>query len=160
MRLRPIATDEPRRGDAVSLTPGDAERHFRDHSLLPGSVPRRVGVEVEWLVHDLAAPQQPVPFDTLLAAVEAAGALPGGSRVTFEPGGQLELSGPPGSGAAAACAAIAADLDVLRPALATSGFALTGIGLDPSRPPEGWSTPPGTGPWRRTSTPRAGPGAR
>ncbi|MGH9042919.1 MAG: glutamate-cysteine ligase family protein, partial [Acidimicrobiia bacterium] len=134
MKLRPIATDDQRRGDAVSLSPEDAQRHFRDHSLLPGALPRRVGVEVEWLVYDLAAPQRAVAFDALVAAVEAAGTLPGGSRVTFEPGGQLEISGPPGSGAAAACAAVAADLDVLRPALATSGMALAGIGLDPSRP--------------------------
>ena len=33
-------------------------------------------------------------------------ALPGGSRLTFEPGGQLELSGPPAPGIGAACAAM------------------------------------------------------
>lgn len=136
MRLRPIATDATRRGDAVSLTPGDAERHLREHTLLPGPSPRRVGVEVEWLVHDLDEPQGAVPFDALTAAVDAAGPLPGGSRVTYEPGGQLELSGPPGSGPAAACAAVATDLDVLRPVLAASGLALAGIGLDPARPPQ------------------------
>jgi glutamate--cysteine ligase len=135
MKLRPIATEPRRRGDAVSLTPEDAERHFREHRLGCGDAPRRVGVEVEWLVHDMAAPQSPVPFETLTAAVEAAGTMPGGSRVTFEPGGQLELSGPPRSGPAAACAAVAADLDVLRPALAGRGLAVAGIGLDPSRPP-------------------------
>lgn len=135
MRLRPIATDEARRGDALSFTPEDAERHFRDHSLLPGPATRRVGVEAEWLVHDLSAPQSAVPFDVLTAAVEAAGALPGGCRVTFEPGGQLELSGPPQPGPAAACAAVATDLDVLRQALVQCGLAVAGIGLDPARPP-------------------------
>ncbi|MDQ3945009.1 MAG: hypothetical protein M3357_07660, partial [Actinomycetota bacterium] len=94
MRLRPIATERTRRGDAASFTPQDAERHFREHSVRPGPEPRRVGVEVEWLVHHMGAPQSAVPFDILTAAVEAAGPLPGGSRVTFEPGGQLELSGP------------------------------------------------------------------
>ena len=37
-------------------------------------------------------------------------ALPGGSKITFEPGGQLELSGPPHTGIAAACHAMHADL--------------------------------------------------
>ncbi len=135
MRLRSIATDATRRGDALSFTPEDAERHFREHSLLPGPATRRVGVEAEWLVHDLSAPQLAVPFEALTAAVEAAGALPGGSKVTFEPGGQLELSGPPRPGPAAACAAVATDLDVLRQALARGGLAVAGIGLDPARPP-------------------------
>ncbi|MGH8991072.1 MAG: ergothioneine biosynthesis glutamate--cysteine ligase EgtA, partial [Acidimicrobiia bacterium] len=102
MRLRPIATEASRRGDTGSLTPEDAERHFREHGLPPGAAPRRVGVEVEWLVHDVDAPQRAVPFGALTAGVESAGDLPGGSRVTFEPGGQLELSGPPRSGPAAA----------------------------------------------------------
>jgi glutamate--cysteine ligase len=128
--------ERTRRGDAASLTPEDAERHFREHRLRPGPAPRRVGVEVEWLVHDVRAPERAVPFETLTAGVEAAGPLPGGSRVTFEPGGQLELSGPPRPGPAAACAAVAADLDVLRPALAGCGLALAGIGLDPTRPPQ------------------------
>jgi glutamate--cysteine ligase len=135
MRLRPIATDSPRRGDAVSFPPEDAERHFREHTLRPGAASRRVGVEVEWLVHDMAAPQRAVPFEVLTAAVESVGSLPGGSRVTFEPGGQLELSAPPRPGPAAACAAVATDLDVLRPALAGRGLVLAGIGLDPARPP-------------------------
>jgi glutamate--cysteine ligase len=135
MRLRPIATERTRRGDAASFTPQDAERHFREHSVRPGPEPRRVGVEVEWLVHHMGAPQSAVPFDILTAAVEAAGPLPGGSRVTFEPGGQLELSGPPRPGPAAACAAVGVDLDVLRPVLAERGLALAGRGLDPTRPP-------------------------
>jgi len=135
MRLRPIATEGNRRGDVASFTPGDAERHVREHSLRPGPVPRRVGVEVEWLVHDRSTPQGAVPFEALTAAVDAAGPLPGDSRVTFEPGGQLELSGPPRPGPAAACAAVAADLDTLRPVLAARGLALAGIGLDPARPP-------------------------
>ncbi|MCL9760674.1 ergothioneine biosynthesis glutamate--cysteine ligase EgtA [Frankia sp. AiPa1] len=58
--------------------------------------------------------------------------LPGGSRITFEPGGQLELSGPPAT-LAAAIAATAADLRLVRAALAEHDLALVGMGTDPLR---------------------------
>ena len=51
-----------------------------------------VGLETEWFV---VGPNRrlPVPFDVVQLAAAAGGPLPGGSRVTYEPGGQLELSG-------------------------------------------------------------------
>ena len=90
------------------------------------------GVEVEWLTFSLADPGSHVPLGATRAAVAAAGALPGGCRVTFEPGGQLELSSPadlpPG-----ACQAVAEDLAHLRRHLSDAGIGLVGIGLDPLR---------------------------
>ena len=61
--------------------------------------------------------------------------LPGGSALTWEPGGQIELSTPPLDGPGAACAALAADLDVVRDRLASTGHTLVGTGLDPHRTP-------------------------
>ncbi|WP_313954626.1 glutamate-cysteine ligase family protein, partial [Frankia sp. EI5c] len=59
--------------------------------------------------------------------------LPGGSRLTFEPGGQLELSGPP-LPLAGAVAAMRGDLALVRSALARRGLGIAGLGVDPLRP--------------------------
>ena len=58
----------------------------------------RVGLECEWHVFDVADEQRIVPLDFVEHLVAGVGPLPGGSRVTFEPGGQLELSSPPAHG--------------------------------------------------------------
>ncbi|GAA1703369.1 ergothioneine biosynthesis glutamate--cysteine ligase EgtA [Nonomuraea bangladeshensis] len=91
----------------------------------------RVGVELEFLVHDRAAPERHVPIDEIARALPP---LPGGSRVTFEPGGQLELSGP-AAPLAEAVTAMAGDLGLARRALAGAGLAPAGVGLDPVRQP-------------------------
>jgi glutamate--cysteine ligase len=105
---------------------GFAERCFRH-----GGGGDRVGVELEFLVYDRAAVTRHVPLEEISAALPP---LPGGSRVTFEPGGQLELSGQAGP-LPGAIGALAADLAVARRALADAGLALAGVGLDPVRPP-------------------------
>jgi len=99
--------------------------------------PRRVGVELEWLLRDRAAPARAVPPGRLrdsLAPLWTRG-LPGGSRLTREPGGQLEVSSPPGETLAACVETTAADLAVLRRTVARSGTLLYGRGLDPSLSP-------------------------
>ncbi len=97
--------------------------------------PGRVGVEAEWLVSDQQQPHLPVPLHQVRACVEEAGPLPNGSAVTFEPGGQLELSSPPLSGPAAACSALATDLAHVEKHLTEAGLRLEGTGLDPHRRP-------------------------
>ncbi|MGH3313170.1 MAG: ergothioneine biosynthesis glutamate--cysteine ligase EgtA [Streptomyces sp.] len=95
--------------------------------------PSRVGVELEWLIRDRAAPARAVPPDRLdqaLAPLWTRG-LPGGSRLTREPGGQLEVSSPPGDSLAECVATTAADLNVLRRNVGQSGARLYGRGLDP-----------------------------
>src|ERR1700716_1573069 len=52
------------------------------------------GVEVEWLTVSTHNTESHIPLRDTRGAVAAAGTLPGGCRVTFEPGGQLELSSP------------------------------------------------------------------
>ena len=62
--------------------------------------------------------------------------LPAGSRLTFEPGGQLELSSPPGATVATACAPVSADLAALGEAFSPLGVRLVQCGLSPDpRPP-------------------------
>ncbi len=57
--------------------------------------PRRLGVEVEWLVHELCAPRLPVSPERLEAVYPHCGPCPWRSALTVEPGGQLELSSLP-----------------------------------------------------------------
>ncbi|HEX4814629.1 MAG TPA: ergothioneine biosynthesis glutamate--cysteine ligase EgtA [Nonomuraea sp.] len=91
----------------------------------------RVGVELEFLVYDRSAADRHVPVEEVARALPP---LPGGSRVTFEPGGQLELSGRAGT-LTGAIADLAADLAAARQALSGAGLLLAGAGLDPVRPP-------------------------
>jgi glutamate--cysteine ligase len=95
--------------------------------------PRRVGVELEWLVQDAVRPQDPIHAERLAGALTEQFDPPLAGTLTTEPGGQLELSSPPAP-LAACIAAAAADLDRLRARVATAGLVLTGLGLDP-RPP-------------------------
>lgn len=93
-----------------------------------------VGLETEWFV---VGPNRrlPIPIDVTRTAAEAGGPLPCGSRITYEPGGQLELSGPPAPTCPDAVAAMAADVDAVNARLATGGLRLLGCGVDTERPP-------------------------
>ncbi|GAA2093701.1 ergothioneine biosynthesis glutamate--cysteine ligase EgtA [Actinomadura alba] len=97
--------------------------------------PGTVGAETEWLVADSADPGAHVPLARLRTLVDAAGPLPAGSRVTYEPGGQLELSTAPFPGPGALHSALAADLSLIRAHLADHGVVLVGHGIDPLRGP-------------------------
>lgn len=114
------------------MTPADARRAI-DETSFAGGGQGRVGLECELFVYAAADPS--VPPDS--AAVHAALAgvhLPGGSSVTFEPGGQLELSTPPLDDVGAVCRAMAADTGVVEAALADADLVMAGVGLDPLRP--------------------------
>jgi glutamate--cysteine ligase len=106
---------------------------------LKNGPPSRVGVELEWLTHDARDPSLPVSADRITALMRAAergvAVAGGGSALTAEPGGQLELSSAPASSLAGCVTATAADLAAAREAAATLGLTLTGYGLDPIRPP-------------------------
>ncbi|MGD9484614.1 ergothioneine biosynthesis glutamate--cysteine ligase EgtA [Streptomyces sp. TRM70308] len=100
--------------------------------------PRRVGVELEWHVRDREDPARAVPaerLDAALAPLLAPGGLPGGGRLTREPGGQVELSSAPGESLSDCVRLAAADLAVLRDALAPAGAVLHGHGLNPFHTP-------------------------
>lgn len=112
----------------------EAVGHVTAASLRAGPV-GAVGLELEGHLVELARPARRVPWPRIRALVDALPALPGGSRVTLEPGGQVELSGPPAAGVAAAVAAVRSDRRVLAAALADDGLGLALLGADPARPP-------------------------
>jgi glutamate--cysteine ligase len=97
--------------------------------------PGRVGIESEWFIHDVADRTGHVPFDRLSQLADDAGPLPGGSTLTFEPGGQLELSTACGDNLPHARDLLDADLHHLDKLLADRGLLRIGAGVDPVRPP-------------------------
>ncbi len=111
-----------------------AAAHVAGTALRHGTV-GSVGLELEAHLVDLDAPTSRVPWLRIRDLVDALPALPGGSRVTLEPGGQVELSGPPCPDVAAAVAALRADRDVLAAVLAAERLAVAPVGADPLRSP-------------------------
>ncbi len=122
----------PSREQRLCLT--DVRKTLRDRCFSPES-PCRVGVELEWLTVVTDDPMARVDPVALERAVAAAGTPPGGSAITFEPGGQLEVSSPPFVGLTDACAVAQADVAWARAAAGRVGVELVGLGADPQRPP-------------------------
>src|SRR5215469_5823939 len=129
----------------------DAVGHVHGICLKTGP-PRRVGVELEWLVRDARDPSLTVPARRIADAVRAfladksaqepalpsssaPGVLPSGAFLTAEPGGQLELSSLPADSLAECLSATERDMIALRTAAAEAGLELAGFGLDPLRCP-------------------------
>ena len=94
----------PPQGSPVTA---DHVRAFAARALAPSSGPRRIGVESEWFVVRAAgastagrpSPEARTPADDVLAVDclrrTLPARLPCGSAVSFEPGGQIELSSTP-----------------------------------------------------------------
>lgn len=118
----------------VSLTPAtlrgrsEAEAHVGMTCFKIGP-PRLVGAELEFLVSHRDDPTVRPPLSELVEALgehsphsisphSPALPLPGGSAVTVEPGGQVELSSSPYPDATSLCAALTADTEVLGDRLA------------------------------------------
>lgn len=116
------------------MTVDDVYRHIRGVCFKTGP-PGTVGAETEWLVVDAADPAAHVPAARVRALVGAAGPPPRRSTVSYEPGGQLELSSPPLGGLGELHAALGRDIAHVRDALAPEGLALAGHGVDPVRGP-------------------------
>src|SRR3954451_11784274 len=103
------------------LTLDDVYEHISGVCFKTGP-PGQVGAETEWFVVDRHAPDRHVPIGRLRTAMDAAGPPPAGSRITYEPGGQLELSSLPQRGVAAAHTALAADIAHVGGHLAREGL--------------------------------------
>ncbi|HEX2091237.1 MAG TPA: glutamate-cysteine ligase family protein, partial [Longimicrobiaceae bacterium] len=119
--------------------------------------PRRIGVEVELIVlaADTHAPV-PIPADEGLSSLRLLrrfGArrgwterfspygppcfvLPDGGVVSFEPGGQIELSAAPSASASALLASVRATVLALRAAAREEGIEILSTGIDPHNPVE------------------------
>ncbi|MFF0570162.1 ergothioneine biosynthesis glutamate--cysteine ligase EgtA [Streptomyces sp. NPDC004041] len=118
------------RPDAAPLDESGAEELLRGICFKTGP-PRTVGVELEWLIHDRERPDVPVGQERLDSAVEAVRALPLDAALTFEPGGQLELSSQPAGSLMECVTRTAADMAAVRAALGAAGLAPVGLGVDP-----------------------------
>ena len=97
------------------------------------TTPELFGVELEWPVHrhdDLGRPNLDAvaQFDGMT--------LPAGGRVTFEPGGQVELSTAPAPSMAAALSAATADAAALAAHLHQAGLRCETLAVDLRRPPQ------------------------
>ncbi|MFJ5212396.1 ergothioneine biosynthesis glutamate--cysteine ligase EgtA [Streptomyces nigra] len=122
---------------SAQLLEEEAEAYVRGVCFKNGP-PERIGVELEWLVQDRFDQKLIITVDRLdaaLAPVKGPGSLPGGSTITREPGGQIEISSPPATTVAECIAITAADLAVLRQTVECAGLVLVGRGLDPYREP-------------------------
>lgn len=108
--------------------------------------PRLLGVELEWLVHPASDPAAPVDAAALRTALgphaprsldphSLARPLPGGSTVTVEPGGQVELASPPLAPLGRMIRTVAADIEALHGRLAAHHLAVGPRAADPLRPP-------------------------
>jgi glutamate--cysteine ligase len=109
--------------------------------------PALVGAELEWLtaVGDPSAPRpQPALLATALGqyaptslvAQSPALPLPGGSRVTVEPGGQVELSSAPFADPAELCERLRADTRMLQKLLEPHSVRMYAAAADAVRDPE------------------------
>ncbi|MCU1656892.1 MAG: hypothetical protein JWO57_1548 [Pseudonocardiales bacterium] len=107
--------------------------HIAARALTPSTV-GDVGLELEYHVVDRQRPHRRPAWDELAALVADVPALPEGSRLTVEPGGQLELSTPPRLGVGAAVAALRRDEQALTEAAAEVGMGLAPLGSDLARP--------------------------
>jgi glutamate--cysteine ligase len=133
--------DSPSYGDG--LTEETAAAHVHGIAFKTGP-PARVGVELEWLVRDARDPALPVPAKrtfpavadlTAPAVLPDPAALPSGSMLTTEPGGQLELSSAPAGSLSECVTAVRREMTTLREAMDRAGLRLQGYGYDPIRPP-------------------------
>jgi glutamate--cysteine ligase len=131
---------------AVLRDRAEAERYVASICFKHGP-PRRLGVELEWIVHhedDPArrldatqlgqalgphAPQTLLPESPWLP-------LPGGSQITVEPGGQVEISSAPADSLAELVALVSADAALLTQLLRTQGLVLGSAGIDRFREPQ------------------------
>ncbi|MDQ3147787.1 MAG: ergothioneine biosynthesis glutamate--cysteine ligase EgtA, partial [Actinomycetota bacterium] len=88
----------------------------RDHisaRCLEAASPDLVGLESEWLSVASEDHARAVPLDALERVARGAPPMPCASALTFEPGGQVELSGPPVADIGAGCTGMATDLAAL-----------------------------------------------
>jgi ergothioneine biosynthesis glutamate--cysteine ligase EgtA len=124
----------PEESTVTRLTVDGVYQHIRGVCFKTGP-PGTVGAETEWFVVDAADSAAHVPREQVRTRVAESGPPPGGSKVTYEPGGQLELSSAPFGTLDGLHAALGADIAHVRDALAPAGLALAGHGVDPVRRP-------------------------
>ncbi len=132
-------------GTAVVHSVAEAEGYIARVCFKTGP-PARTGVELEWTVHHGDDPARPLDISVLRAALgphaphsidptSPMSPLPGGSPVTVEPGGQVEISTPPAASLALLYERVEGDIAALQRLLTRHGLVLGPNGIDPHRPP-------------------------
>jgi glutamate--cysteine ligase len=116
------------------ITATGAEEQIRDSALHPGTI-GRVGIELEGQLVDFAAPGTRLGWDAIAELTPAIQSAAGSSTLTFEPGGQVELSGPPAAGIGPAIETMRSDAQRVRLALTEHGAGVAWLGADPVRAP-------------------------
>lgn len=125
---------EVRRRNEI-LRDREAVRGYVERVCFKTGPPGLVGAELEWIVVDRDRPTAPVPLRTLHRILDPVAPPPHGSRITFEPGGQVELSSAPLPGSTACWRALDADARHVRDLLHAAGLAVLPTALDPYRRP-------------------------
>ena len=116
------------------LTVDDAYARSHRAALAP-SVIGPVGLEIETHLVDLDSVADRVSWNRVDPIPGGVCAAAGRCAVTFEPGGQLELSGPPASGILATVTELSRDAQRARHALSELRLGVVHAGADPLRPP-------------------------
>ncbi|MHA3018956.1 ergothioneine biosynthesis glutamate--cysteine ligase EgtA [Mycobacterium sp. BMJ-28] len=117
----------------VDCTSGVMAARIAEDCLRDGPI-GTVGLELEAHCYDVENPSRRPGWGEIADAIDTVPALPGGSAITVEPGGAVELSGPPAADISTAIATMTADREVLRSAFAARGLGLVLLGTDPLRP--------------------------
>jgi glutamate--cysteine ligase len=125
--------DHARLADGELAGSAAAAQYITDACLIDGPL-GRVGLEIEAHCYDPAEPHRRPTWDEITGVLELLPAMPGGSVVTVEPGGAVELSGPPAGGVMTAIETMTIDQAVLGAAFADVGLGLVLLGADPLRP--------------------------
>jgi glutamate--cysteine ligase len=128
-------SDTARPVEAEMASSSAAAQYIADGCLVDAPL-GRVGLELEAHCHDPADPHRRPSWDEISEVLQHLPSLPGGSKVTVEPGGAVELSGPPADGVLSAIDVMGRDQAVLRSAFADAGLGLVFLGADPLRPPK------------------------
>ncbi|CQD22092.1 glutamate--cysteine ligase [Mycobacterium lentiflavum] len=127
--------DAGRPADSELTSSEEAAQYIARGCLIDGPL-GRVGLEMEAHCVDPVDPYRRPSWDEITEIIDQLPPLPAGSAVTVEPGGAVELSGPPAAGVVAAIEAMNDDQAVLRKSFANAGLGLVFLGADPLRAPK------------------------
>src|SRR6202046_4802976 len=134
MTVPPVAVDVVDQAEPLSVDEAYARSH--QAALAPSAI-GPVGLEIETHLVDLDAVADRVSWDRADPLPVVLGGAAGRSAVTLEPGGQLELSGPPASDIVATVAELRRDEQRARQVLAELRLGVAHAGAAPLRPPPG-----------------------
>ncbi len=115
-----------------TLNRQDARRLIAEHCFMP-TASSTIGLELEFLT--FPGGDRTARPDLGLMRAAAAAPLPCGSRITFEPGGQVELSTRPQPDTASVIGATTTDVQALERALASANVEIVAVGADRWRSP-------------------------